>query len=138
MILVGRPKIYQRLIGQKSEKTLPLLIYPSSSFFGGLIGADALPRVLKVANASIACESAFSVGLKEMALASIGAAWVPRSIVVDEIQDGRLVAINEISPPIPMHVVAHLSLLSKNPAITDLIEMRGLGKAVHSLDGDAI
>jgi DNA-binding transcriptional LysR family regulator len=133
MILIGTPKTYQRLNGQKSEKTLPLLIYPSTSFFGGLIGVDALPRALKVTNASIACESAFSVGLKEMALASIGAAWVPRSIVVHEIQNGSLVALNEISPPIPMHVVAHLSLMSKNPAIAEMIEMTRLGKAAHQI-----
>jgi len=127
MILVGTPKMHQKLNGQRNEKALPLLIYPSSSFFGSLIGVDALPGVLKTAKANIACESAFSVGLKEMALASIGAAWVPRSIVVDEIQGGSLVAFNEVSPPIPMNVVAHLSLMSSNPAIANFIKMARLG-----------
>lgn len=122
LILVGTPKIHQRISQQKEAQALPLLIYPSTSFFGSLIGTDALPRLLRNVNASIACESAFSVGLKEMALASMGAAWVPRSIVVNEIQDGRLVEFREMSPPISMHIVAHLSPMSKNPIIADLIE----------------
>jgi len=123
LILVGTPKIHRRINQQKDAQALPLLIYPSTSFFGSLIGLDALPRVLRGVGASITCESAFSVGLKEMALASIGAAWVPRSIVVDELQNGKLVDFNEISSPIPMHIIAHLSLLSKNPAIGDLINV---------------
>ena len=123
LILVATPKMHQRVNQKKGAHALPLLIYPNTSFFGSLIGTETLPRILRSVNASITCESAFSVGLKEMALASIGAAWVPRSIVVNEIESGRLLDLNEISPPIPMHVVAHLSLASQNPAIADLIKM---------------
>lgn len=126
MILVCTPKIHQKLHEPIGSKTMPLLIYPSSSFFGALIGADALPRVLRSANANIACESAFSLGLKEMALASMGAAWVPRSIVANEIEAGRLVTLNEISPPMRMDVVAYVSIASKNPVVEEFIAMATL------------
>lgn len=126
MILVCTPKIHQKLHEPISSKTMPLLIYPSSSFFGALIGADALPRVLRSINANIACESAFSLGLKEMALASMGAAWVPRSIVANEIEAGRLVTLNEISPPMRMDVVAYVSIASKNPVVEEFIAMATL------------
>ena len=120
MILVVTPQVYQAIQRSKGTKTLPLLTYPVSSFFGSVVWADVLPKVLRHENATIACESAFAVGLREMALASTGAAWVPRSIVLDEIQRGKLLVLDEMSPPIPMQVVAHLSRINDGPAITQL------------------
>lgn len=120
MVLVATPAVIQNIHKSKGNKTLPLLTYPISSFFGSVVWADVLPRVLRHENASIACESAFAVGLREMALASTGAAWVPRSIVLDDIQRGKLRVLEDMSPPIPMQVVAHLSRISDGPAIKQL------------------
>ena len=122
MILVATPHICQSINNNKDSLTLPLLTYPTSSFFGTVIWADVLPKVLRDLNATIVCESSFSVGLREMALASTGAAWLPRSIVVDEILSGKLMVLDEISQPIPMSVVAHLSLISDSPAVSELNE----------------
>ncbi len=123
MILVVTPQAHQRIQKSQGMRALPLLAYPISSYFGSVVWAEVLPRVLRHENASIACESAFAVGLREMALASIGAAWVPRSIVLDEIEKGKLLVLNEISPPIPMQVVAHLSRITDGAAITKLREI---------------
>lgn len=120
MVLVATPVVIQKVQKSKGSHTLPLLTYPISSFFGSVVWADVLPRVLRHENASIACESAFAVGLREMALASTGAAWVPRSIVLDDIQRGKLRVLDDMSPPIPMQVVAHLSRISDGPAIKQL------------------
>ena len=120
MVLVATPVVIQKVQKSKGSHTLPLLMYPISSFFGSVVWADVLPRVLRHENASIACESAFAVGLREMALASTGAAWVPRSIVLDDIQRGKLRVLDDMSPPIPMQVVAHLSRISDGPAIKQL------------------
>jgi DNA-binding transcriptional LysR family regulator len=120
MVLVATPGVIQNVQKSKGNKTLPLLTYPISSFFGSVVWADVLPRVLRHKNASIACESAFAVGLREMALASTGAAWVPRSIVLEDIQRGKLRVLEDMSPPIPMQVVAHLSRISDGPAIKQL------------------
>lgn len=120
MILVATPGVIQNVKKSKGNKTLPLLTYPISSFFGSVVWADVLPRVLRHENASIACESAFAVGLREMALASTGAAWVPRSIVLEDIRRSNLLVLDEMSPPIPMQVVAHLSRISDGPAIKQL------------------
>ena len=122
MILVATPHICQSINNNKDSLTLPLLTYPTSSFFGTVIWADVLPKVLRDLNATIVCESSFSVGLREMALASTGAAWLPRSIVVDEILSGKLMVLDEINQPIPMSVVAHLSLISDSPAVSELNE----------------
>lgn len=122
MVLVATPQINQLINAKKDVNTLPLLTYPTASFFGTVIWADVLPKVLRHLNASIVCESSFSVGLREMALASTGAAWLPRSIVVEEIKSGKLIVLDELSQPIPMSVVAHLSLIRHSPTISKLVE----------------
>lgn len=120
LTLVVRPQILKITEKNKTTRALPLLTYPISSFFGSVIWNDALPRVLRDENATIVCESAFAVGLREMTLAGTGAAWLPRSIILNELKSGTLVALDQISPPIPMQVVAHLSRISDGGAITQL------------------
>lgn len=123
MILVATPRLLRSMQSSRGTRPLPLLAYPISSFLGSVVWADVLPKVLRHENATIACESSFAVGLREMALASTGAAWVPRSIVLDEMKSGALVSLDQISPPIPMQVVAHFSELSDGKAIRQLREI---------------
>ncbi len=123
MVLVADPRFMQDQKTAARARALPLLTYPSSSFFGQVVWADVLPRVLRERHATIACESAFAVGLREMALAATGAAWVPRSIVLKDLKAGSLVTLDEISTPIPMDVVAHVSRLSDSQAVSQLREI---------------
>ena len=123
MTLVARPQILKQLQARRQDRPLPLLVYPIGSFFGNVVWNDAVPRVLREQNATIACESTFAVGLREMAIAGTGAAWLPRSIVLDELRRGDLVALDAISQPIPLQVVAHLSKISEGRAIAELREI---------------
>lgn len=123
MILVATPALLRLVEQSGGTKPLPLLAYPISSFFGAIVWADALPKVLRHGNATIACESTFAVGLREMALASTGAAWLPRSIALKELEHGNLVGLETISAPIPMRVVAHFSKISTSTAIRELREI---------------
>ena len=117
MVLVARPNIVNQRGVPAARKNLPLLTYPVDSFFGQIIWSEEVPRVLRQSNATIACESSFAVGLREMALASTGAAWVPRSIVLEELKNGALVHLSDTSQAIPMDVVAHISKLrDESPA----------------------
>lgn len=64
-----------------------ILGYPAGSFLGRVIaaaqpGPENLPRHIN--------ENAFAEGLKFMAIAGHGAAWLPRSLVRDEIAAGLL------------------------------------------------
>lgn len=120
MTLVAKPQVLKAVEKNKATRSLPLLTYPISSFFGSVVWTDAVPRVLRHENATIVCESSFAVGLREMALAGTGAAWLPRSIILDEIRSGALIVLDEMSPPIPMQIVAHLSQISEGKAIAQL------------------
>ena len=120
MILVAHPTVAQYRQRTGKRQNLPLLTYPVTSFFGEIVWNEEVPRVLREQNATIACESSFAVGLREMALAATGAAWLPRSIVLPELQAGKLIQLAEISDPIAMNVTAHLSRLSDSLAARQL------------------
>ncbi len=120
MILVAHPDIAQPRQPKRTRQHLSLLTYPVNSFFGEIVWAEEVPRVLKAYNATIACESAFAVGLREMALAAAGAAWLPRSIVLNDLKAGSLVQLDTISQAIPMNVTAHITKLSESFAAKQL------------------
>ena len=111
MILVAHPSVAKHGKARGQRQHLPLLTYPVNSFFGGIVWGEEVPRVLRQQNATIDCESAFAVGLREMALAATGAAWLPRSIVLNDLKSGALVQLANISQPIPMTVTAHITKL---------------------------
>lgn len=120
MILVAHPQIVKQCCGPSHRRTLPLLTYPIGSFFGRIVWNEEVPRVLREQKATIACESSFAVGLREMAVAGTGAAWVPRSIVLADLNSGTLEQLDTISNPIPMNVVAHVTKLSELTHVKDL------------------
>lgn len=123
MVLVAHPNFDWINQPGKKSRSLPLLSYPASSFFGDMVWSEELSRILREHQATIICESAFAVGLREMALASTGAAWLPRSIVIKDLQVGSLIALDRISQPIPMDVVAHISRISENQVTRQLREV---------------
>lgn len=70
--------------------SIPLLSYPSESFLGRVIMEVTLNRIMQASDVDIICESAFSAGLREMALHGMGIAWLPRLLVVNDLDSGRL------------------------------------------------
>lgn len=120
MILVCHPDLAKSQRLKYGRQHLRLLAYPVNSFFGEIVWSEEVPRVLREHKATIACESSFAVGLREMALASTGAAWLPRSIVLQDLQAGSLVQLDDISEPIAMRVTAHITKLNESPAARQL------------------
>jgi len=74
---------------------LPLLLYPEDSFLGQVLRDTCLPRVLKTYSIETVCESAFSVGVKEMTLSGLGIAWLPLGLVEAELARGILYSHEE-------------------------------------------
>lgn len=69
---------------------LKLLGYPSDSFFGQVLRARCLPDVHRRFTVETVCESAFTAGIKQMALAGMGIAWLPYGLVAPEIRESKL------------------------------------------------
>lgn len=75
--------------------SIPLLNYPENSFLGRVVRRECLPGLVRHYSIDSACESAFTVGLKEMALAGMGIAWLPHGLIERELGAGELVSLQE-------------------------------------------
>ena len=82
--------------------SLPAIIYPPQSFFGEMLGRAGLAGASS-AGPTVA-ESAFTAGIKELALAGLGAAWLPMSLIYNEIQNGTLIVCNGTIDTLPMNI----------------------------------
>jgi len=123
LIFVGHPKLIDTMQPIDLNRPIPLLTYPETSFFGRTIRVDALPRLVRRYRTFVSSESSFAVGLREMALAARGVAWLPRSIIEADLERGVLIPLHDLSPPIALRMVAHISKMSSNAACKQLVDI---------------
>jgi len=86
---------------------LKLLAYPQESFFGRLLQRDCFSRISPAMQFNIVCENALVEGLKAMALAANGVAWLPARMIEQELQQGSLVSIHDRLPAIEMKIMLY-------------------------------
>ncbi len=72
-----------------SGEPLPYLSYGDFSFFGAALSQKFASGTAFKRN--VVHENTMSIGLKAMALAGWGMAWLPESLIYDELQRGELV-----------------------------------------------
>ena len=84
-------------------ETLPLLAYGKESSFGKIM-RDVLPEVFQTDRLATHFTSHHAVLLKTMALDGRGVAWLPKSLVVDELANGRLVLVGDAAWQIPIEI----------------------------------
>ncbi|WP_107851818.1 LysR family transcriptional regulator [Oceanimonas marisflavi] len=77
------------------DRPLPLLLYPKDAFLGALVQRECLPALGERAWRPV-CENALGEGLKAQLLQGEGAAFLPESLVREELTSGRVVAFPEI------------------------------------------
>lgn len=80
----------------------PMIRYPAGSFFAEVLGRGGSSYSRHAGN-SIA-ESAFTAGIKEMAIVGVGMAWLPMSLVFKEVQSGALIVCNDDAEPLPLRI----------------------------------
>ncbi|MEX0730832.1 MAG: LysR substrate-binding domain-containing protein [Aquisalimonadaceae bacterium] len=94
LVPVSAPGDYQQpLFDPRKDNSLKLLGYPEDSFLGQAIRTGPLRATARAHTIETVCESAFTVGLKEMALAGIGVAWLPRALIERELESGALLSL---------------------------------------------
>lgn len=99
---------------------LPVLAYPAESFLGRVVHRHCLPALASRLAPETVCESAFAAGLKAMCLAGLGVAWLPSSLVAQELAQGSLLSL---APQLPAPALAVTALRlggHVNPALPDL------------------
>ena len=88
LIPVGTPV----LIRETADRPLPLIGFPSGSFFGDLIQRECLPACRERGiEFEPVFETASSESAKALALQHVGVTWLPESLVHSDIEAGLLV-----------------------------------------------
>lgn len=91
----------------RSDGAFRLLGYPQDSFFGQVIRTRCLPDIERRYGVETVCESAFTAGLKEMALAGMGVAWLPHALVSREISEGKLRPLHDMFETSELMIVVY-------------------------------
>lgn len=73
---------------------LPAIIYPMSSYFGQILSNRRKPFGTRTMSSNVACETAFSNGIKELILKGLGVGWLPLSMAYKEIESGDLITLS--------------------------------------------
>lgn len=81
----------------------PVIRYPETSPFGQIVAEHEIDADLPVAG-QIAVETAFSIGVGRLVLRGLGAAWLPHSILHDEIVAGDAVILSHRYGRIPLDI----------------------------------
>jgi LysR family transcriptional regulator, hypochlorite-specific transcription factor HypT len=94
--------------------TLPLLAYGQESSFGKIMH-EVLPQVFKARGLITHFTSHHAVLLKTMALDGRGVAWLPQSLVQEELASKRLVPVGQAEWQIPIEIrlYRHLDAMSE-------------------------
>lgn len=85
---------------------LPLITPPKNSFLGRLI-FERLAPLLDLYKAEVVHESTFLTGIKEMVLAGLGVAWLPASLVMREVNMGKLAVIDCERRPLTLELALY-------------------------------
>jgi len=95
LVPVAASEVYKQLLGKLKETGIPLLTFPKGGFMADALMTSCLPTAMQSYSINIICETAFSISLKEMVLAGMGVAWLPKSLIQQELASGRVLSLAE-------------------------------------------
>lgn len=110
--LVASPQLHKELRTVAEGDRVPMLCYPPDSFFGQAMRAEALPDLMRRQQVIVCCVSEFAMGLRELALISHGAAWLPASLIQDDLARGRLLPLDQLGHSVSLEIVAFFAILT--------------------------
>lgn len=113
LVLVACPDLHASLSELRSNgPPVPMLCFPPESFFGQVLRLEALAELMRRQQVVVRCVSEFAMGLRELALLGQGAAWLPTSLIADDLKRGRLMPLESLGRSVPMDIVAFFAVRS--------------------------
>jgi DNA-binding transcriptional LysR family regulator len=112
MILVGPAALVPA-----GDQAVPLLTYPQRSFFGEVIWEKTMPLLMTRYRCETICVSSLSGALREMVLAGLGFAWLPKSLVLNDLAQGQIVQLDPETMFHPLGVGVY-SCVQESSALT--------------------
>lgn len=101
--VAGGPLRHRLTEDQRLPEDAPVIRYPESSPFGEMVAEHELDAELRLSG-QMAVETAFSIGVGSLVLRGLGAAWLPHSIVHDQIVAGDAVILSPRYGRIPLDI----------------------------------
>ena len=109
LVLVASAKLCEVADFLEPSQPLPLLCFPPESFFGQAVRAHAMPELMRDRLVAVQYVSEFSLGLREMALIHQGAAWLPRTLIAQDLKAGTLCDLSSVGRPVPLTIMAYFA-----------------------------
>ncbi|MCE9663689.1 LysR substrate-binding domain-containing protein [Halomonas sp. M5N1S17] len=85
----------QPIFDLDNQNRLPLLGYDPNSFLGSALSSPYLLDLQRRYDVELVCETAFTIGIRELSLAGLGIGWLPHGLIELELEAGRLVSLAE-------------------------------------------
>lgn len=130
LVLVASAKLCEAIEQAASDQPLPLLCFPPESFFGRAVRLHALPELMRERQVAVQFVSEFSLGLREMALIDQGAAWLPRSLIAQDLKQGVLRELSDIGRTVPLVIKAYFACHG-GKAVQELLSGFNKAAALH-------
>lgn len=113
LVLVACPALHASLsVLRQDAQPVPMLCFPPESFFGQVVRLEAFAELLRRQQVVVRCVSEFAMGLRELALVGQGAAWLPTSLIADDLKRGRLMPLESLGRSVAMDIVAFFAVRS--------------------------
>ena len=105
----------------QSQTSLNIIGYPESVFFGQILNAHVFPKLLRDNHLlTTICETALVPAVMQMAIAGVGVAWLPRSIVTKLDHNNVLVDLSNQLPVYEIDIIA-TRLKTRRSAFAELV-----------------
>lgn len=85
----------------------PAIVYPKNSYFGEVLSKHERVFGTTGCSANPICQTAYSSGVREMALKGLGVGWIPFSMAHREIESGDLISLSKQYGQEPLNVVIY-------------------------------
>ena len=121
LLFVASPSLHQTLACIPEGDVVPILGFPSNSFFGQVLRAQALPELMQRQAVVVRCVSEYSMGLRELALTGQGGAWLPGALIADDLKQGRLIQVKRLGRSVPMEIAAYIAI-QRDQKTAELLE----------------
>lgn len=91
---------------QMATGNLRVIAYPRDVFLGEVVAQRIYPKLPPDCQIIAVAETALTLAAQELAVAGLGVAWLPRSLVQDKLADGRLTDVSNTLPALGLDVTA--------------------------------
>jgi DNA-binding transcriptional LysR family regulator len=85
---------------------IPVIVYPADVFLGQVVNQQIFPQIWGVTTIRNKAETALTLAALQLALTGVGVAWLPHSIAMLEITNGRLTELSDMFPSCELVIVA--------------------------------